>query len=96
VIDSRPDSGNSNYELITYSCNQTASVSNSQIKLNPTYDKNNCDNLSAQTVTTQSSISVSISTSVGSKCGKANGKKIKKINFFIFTFVISNFLIFPK
>ena len=68
-LQTQPQQGNSTFQIISYSCSQIANVSNSQIQINPNYKNSNCDSINSQTINNPDSISVTISSQLGNKCG---------------------------
>ena len=62
LLEERPQD-NSNYSLVTFNCNQTQSISDSQISISKNYKGAECDRIQSKPQTTQSSLSVSLSLS---------------------------------
>lgn len=61
VLDQIPTQAPSSYNLINYSCDQKADLSNSQVQIQSNTKQKNCEKLTSQTVDSGNSISVSIS-----------------------------------
>ena len=69
----RPTQNVETYEIISYSCDKAADVSNDQIVVVPEYKQSECDEIKAQTSSTANSISVSLSSTFNKNCSKRKG-----------------------
>ena len=73
LLNERPLNENSvEYQLISYNCTQTISISDSQVDLVTNYNQSNCDTTSKLLNNRPNSLSVSLSTTLNNKCGSKN------------------------
>ena len=71
-LETQPQQGTSNMQLISYNCSQQVNISSSQIQVIPNYNGSSCDTINSQTINQQGSLGVSITSTLGNKC---NGGK---------------------
>jgi hypothetical protein len=72
ILQTRPSSGNTTLQIISYNCSQVTTIPNNQVSLIPQYYNSQCDQVSTQTISTQDSLSVSLITSQNAKCRGVN------------------------
>ena len=68
VIENQPPNGTEVYQLFSYNCSQTLSVSDSQITLSTNYKDSKCDNIVSSLNNNPNSLSVSVSSTLRSNC----------------------------
>ena len=72
-LETQPQQGTTNFELISFNCSQQVNISSSQIQVTPNYNGSSCDTINSQSINQQGSLGVSITSSLGNKC---NGGKM--------------------
>ena len=65
----QPQRAISSLEIISYNCSHVANVSQSQIQVIPSYKGGECDTINSQVMTSSSAVSVSLTSTLGNKCG---------------------------
>ena len=71
-LETQPQQGTTNFQVISYNCSQQVNISSSQIQVVPNYNGSSCDTINSQSINQQGSLGVSITSSLGNKC---NGGK---------------------
>ena len=71
-LETQPQQGTTNFQVISYNCSQQVNISSSQIQVIPNYNGSNCDTINSQTINQPNSLAVSLTSTLGNKC---NGGK---------------------
>ena len=71
-LETQPQQGTTNLQVISYNCSQQFNISSSQIQVVPNYNGSNCDTINSQTINQPNSLGVSLTSTLGNKC---NGGK---------------------
>ena len=77
-MNERPQNGMTNISLINYNCSQQLNLNNNQFSVKSTYKQSSCDKIGSTLNNQQNSLSVSLSSTLGTNC---NGKFKNKIRF---------------
>ena len=75
-LQTQPQQGTTNLQLISYNCTQPVNISSSQIQVIPNYNGSSCDTINSQTINQQGSLGVSLTSTLGNKCNGGNGKNL--------------------
>ena len=73
-LETQPQQGTKNLQIISYNCSQQVNISSSQIQVIPNYNSSSCDTINSQPLNQQGSLGVSITSILGNKCNE--GKNI--------------------
>ena len=73
-LETQPQQGTTNLQVISYNCSQQVNISSSQIQVTPNYNGSSCDTINSQTINQQGNLGVSLTTIVGNKC--SGGKNL--------------------
>ena len=68
-LQTQPQQGTTNLQVISYNCSQQVNISSSQIQVVPNYNGSQCDTINSQAINQQGSLGVSIISTLGNKCG---------------------------
>ena len=71
-LETQPQQGTTNLQIISYNCSQQANISSSQIQVIPNYNGSSCDTINSQANNQPNSLGVSLTSTLGNKC---NGGK---------------------
>ena len=71
-LQTQPQQGTTNLQVISYNCTQQVNISSSQIQVNPNYNGSSCDTINSQAINQQGSLGISLTSTLGNKC---NGGK---------------------
>ena len=71
-LETQPQQGTTNFQIISYNCSQQVNISSSQIQVTPNYNGSSCDTINSQTINQPGTIGVSITSTIGNRC---NGGK---------------------
>ena len=75
-LETQPQQGTTNLQLISYNCSQQVNISSSQIGVIPNYNGSECDTINSQAINQQGSLGVSLTSILGNKCNGGNGKNL--------------------
>ena len=70
VLDQQPQDGNTSIILVSYNCTQQVGLSNSQVTISANYKDSNCDQIKSNVNDNPNTLSLSLSSSLNSKCKK--------------------------
>ena len=71
-LETQPQQGTTNLQLISYNCSQQVNISSSQIQVIPNYNGSSCDTIESQTINQQENLGIYLTSTIGNKC---NGGK---------------------
>ena len=71
-LETQPQQGTTNLQVISYNCTQQVNVSSSQIQVIPNYNGSSCDTINSQAINQPNSLGVSIKSTLGNKCNGGN------------------------
>ena len=71
-LETQPQQGTTNFQVISYNCSQRVNISSSQIGVIPNYNGSSCDTINSQAINQPNSLGVSLISTLGNKC---NGGK---------------------
>ena len=71
-LETQPQQGTTNLQVISYNCSQQVNISSSQIQVIPNYNGSSCDTINSQTINQPNSLGVSITSTIGNKCNGVN------------------------
>ena len=74
-LETQPQQGTTNFQVISYNCTQQVNISSSQIQVNPNYNGSSCDTINSQAINQPGSLGISLTSTLGNKCngGKSLG-----------------------
>ena len=67
-LETQPQQGTTNFQVISYNCSQQLNISSSQIQVNPNYNGSSCDTINSQSINQPNSLGVSLTNTLGNKC----------------------------
>ena len=67
-LQTQPQQGTTNFQIISYNCSQQLNISSSQIQVIPNYNGSSCDTINSQAINQPNSLAVSITSTLGNKC----------------------------
>ena len=67
-LQTQPQQGTSQVQIISYSCSQQANISSSQVQVVPNYNGSSCDTIDSKTLSHSNSFGVSLTSTLGNKC----------------------------
>ena len=67
-LETQPQQGTTNFQVISYNCSQQVNISSSQIQVVPNYNGSSCDTINSQAINHPNSLAVSLTSSLGNKC----------------------------
>ena len=70
ILDQQPQDGNTSIILVSYNCTQQVGLSNSQVTITANYKDSNCDQIKSNVNDKPNTLSLSLSSSLNSKCKK--------------------------
>ena len=73
-LETQPQQGTTNLQVISYNCSQQVSVLSSQIQVTPNYNGSSCDTINSQSINQPNSLGISLTSTIGNKCN--GGKNI--------------------
>ena len=68
-LQTQPQQGTTNLQVISYNCSQQVNVSSSQIGIIPKYNGSECDTINSHVINQPNSLGVSLTSALGNKCG---------------------------
>ena len=68
-LQTQPQQGTTNFQVISYNCTQQVNISSSQIQVIPNYNGSSCDTINSEASNSPGIIGVSLSSTLGNKCG---------------------------
>lgn len=71
TLQTRPQPGTTSLQVISYNCTQTANTSSVQITVKPNYNGSDCDTINPATISNPGELGVSLTSTLGNKCGGA-------------------------
>ena len=71
-LQTQPQQGTTNFQVISYNCSQQVNISSSQIQVIPNYNGSSCDTINSQTINQPNSLGVSLTSTIGNKCNGGN------------------------
>ena len=71
-LETQPQQGTTNLQVISYNCSQQVNISSSQIQVIPNYNGSSCDTINSQTINQPGSLGVSLTSTLGIKCNGGN------------------------
>ena len=71
-LETQPQQGTTNFQVISYNCSQQLNISSSQIQVIPNYNGSSCDTINSQSINQQGILGVSITSTLGNKCNGGN------------------------
>ena len=72
-LETQPQQGTTNFQVISYNCTQQVNISSSQIQVTPSYNGSSCDTINSQTINQPNSLGISVTSTLGNKCnGRSN------------------------
>ena len=71
-LQTQPQQGTTNLQVISYNCSQQVNISSSQIQVTPNYNGSSCDTINSQTINQPDSLAVSLTSTIGNKCNGGN------------------------
>ena len=71
-LQTQPQQGTTNFQVISYNCSQQANISSSQIQVIPNYNGSSCDTINSQAINQQGSLGISLTSTLGNKCNGGN------------------------
>ena len=71
-LQTQPQQGTTNFQVISYNCSQQVNISSSQIQVNPNYNGSSCDTINSQTINQPGTLGVSLTSTLGNKCNGGN------------------------
>ena len=71
-LETQPQQGTTNLQVISYNCSQQVNISSSQIQVNANYNGSSCDTINSQSINQPNSLGISLTSTLGNKC---NGGK---------------------
>ena len=74
-LETQPQQGTTNFQLISFNCSQQVNISSSQIQVVPNYNGSSCDTINSQTISQPNSLGISVTSILGNKC-RGNGKNL--------------------
>ena len=75
-LQTQPQQGTTNLQIISYNCSQQVNISSSQIQVIPNYNGSSCDTINSQAINQPDSLGVSLTSTLGNKCNGGNGKNL--------------------
>ena len=69
-LQTQPQQGTTNFQVISYNCSQQVNISSSQIQVIPNYNASSCDTINSQTINQPGSLGLSITSTLGNKCNE--------------------------
>ena len=67
-LQTQPQQGTTNLQVISYNCSQQVNISSSQIQVIPNYNGSSCDTINSQAINQQGSLGISLTSTFGDKC----------------------------
>ena len=71
-LETQPQQGTTNFQVISYNCSQQVNISSSQIQVIPNYNASSCDTINSQAINQQDLLAVSLTSTLGNKCNGGN------------------------
>ena len=71
-LETQPQQGTTNFQIISYNCSQQVNISSSQIQVIPNYNGSSCDTINSQAIDQPNSLGLSITSTLGNKCNGGN------------------------
>ena len=75
-LETQPQQGTTNLQVISYNCSQQVNISSSQIQVNPNYNGSLCDTIKSQAINQPNSLGVSLTSTLGNKCNGGNNLEL--------------------
>ena len=75
-LETQPQQGTTNFQVISYNCSQQVNISSSQIQVVPNYNGSSCDTINSQAINQPGSLGISLTSTLGNKCNGGNGKNL--------------------
>ena len=71
-LQTQPQQGTTNFQVISYNCSQQVNISSQQIQVIPSYNGSECDTINSQAINQPGSLVVSLTSTIGNKCNSGN------------------------